>query len=97
MSDTFTAYDPSRLPDAVVAYLDAHGQYRSADAGATFAPGATVVDDGSTYRGIDEIVAWVDRSATEYEVTHTRVGQSGADTDRPVVRVRLDGTFPAVR
>ncbi|MBE1573494.1 nuclear transport factor 2 family protein [Amycolatopsis roodepoortensis] len=94
MTDSYTAYDAARLPSVVLAYLDAHDEGRYDDAKATFAKDATVIDDGKTYRGIDEIGAWIERSAGEYEYTSTRIGQTEADTTRPVVRIRLDGNFP---
>ncbi|GAA1511407.1 nuclear transport factor 2 family protein [Nocardioides humi] len=93
-TDDYADYDPSALPAPVPAYLDAHDENRHADAVAAFAPGATVLDDGTTYDGIDAISAWVRRSATEYEYTSTRIGQRIVDGAHVVVRVRLDGSFP---
>ncbi|MFC8921833.1 nuclear transport factor 2 family protein [Cellulosimicrobium sp. NPDC057127] len=94
MHDTCTAYDPTSLPRAVVAYLDARDENRHDDATAVFAPDATVLDDGGTYSGTDEIRAWVARTSTEYTYTSTRIGQDAADDSRAVVLVRLDGDFP---
>lgn len=94
MTDSFTAYTPALLPTVVLNYLDAHDESRVRDAVTAFAQDATVVDDGRTYHGIDAIGAWIASSVGEYEVTSTRIGQAGAETSRPVVRVRLDGNFP---
>lgn len=94
MNDTFTAYDPATLPAPVVAYLDAHDEKRYVDVAALFAPGATVLDDGKTYKGIEAIRAWSERSSAEYTYTSTRIGQRTADGGQMVVRVRLDGNFP---
>ncbi|MDX5574471.1 MULTISPECIES: nuclear transport factor 2 family protein [Streptomyces] len=94
MNDTFTAYDPATLPTPVLAYLDAHDESRYADVAAVFAPDATVLDDGKTYEGIEEIRAWAEKSATEFTYTSTRIGQRIADDRHVVVRVRLDGNFP---
>ncbi|MFF0503854.1 nuclear transport factor 2 family protein [Streptomyces fimicarius] len=94
MNDTFTAYDPATLPAPVLAYLDAHDENRYADAAAVFAPDASVLDDGKTYEGIEEIRAWAEKSSTEFTYTSTRIGQRIADDRQVVVRVRLDGNFP---
>lgn len=94
MTNDFTAYDPAGLPAPVVPYLDAHNAGLAAEATRTFAPDATVLDDGNTYRGRAEIEAWIEQSSTEYEVTQTRIGQNVDDVSRPVVKVRIDGNFP---
>ncbi|WP_069385870.1 nuclear transport factor 2 family protein [Cellulosimicrobium cellulans] len=94
MHDTCTAYDPTTLPEAVVAYLDARDENRQDDATAVFAPDATVLDDGRTYSGAEEIRAWVARTSTEYTYTSTRIGQDTANESGAVVIVRLDGDFP---
>lgn len=94
MIDIFTEYDPASLPAPVLGYLDAHDRGRHADARAAFAPGATVLDDGRAYRGIDEIGAWVERAASEYTYTSTRIGQRVDGDARAVVQIQLDGDFP---
>ncbi|NEB36617.1 nuclear transport factor 2 family protein [Streptomyces sp. SID14515] len=94
MNDSFTAYDPATLPAPVVAYLDARDENRYADVAAVFAADATVLDDGKTYEGIEEIRAWIEKSSTEFTYTSTRIGQRIADDGHVVVRVRLDGNFP---
>jgi len=90
----FGDYDPVALPPAVVAYLDARDQNRHADAVATFAPDATVLDDGNTYLGVEAIGAWIESSSSEYAYTATRIGQHILDDTHAVVHVRLDGNFP---
>lgn len=94
MPDSPTAYDPSGLPAPVVAYLDARDERRHADAVATFAPDAVVVDDGGTYAGIDAITAWVEQTSTAFTYTVTRLDQQVAAPGTALVRVRLDGDFP---
>lgn len=94
MNDTFAPYDATSLPAVVLAYLDAHDEGRHADVRATFTPDATVVDDGRTYDGIDQIGAWIERAASEYTYTSTRIGQAVEDADNVVVQIRLDGNFP---
>ena len=53
-----------------------------------------MLDDGSTYHGIQAIRDWMERSLTEYTLTSTRVGQQVADEAHAVVQVRIDGNFP---
>lgn len=94
MTTDFSAYDPTRLPAPVTGYLDARDEDRHSNARALFAPDATVLDDGRTYQGIDEIGAWIARSSSEYEYTSTRVGQRADDAEHVDVQIRLDGNFP---
>ncbi len=94
MHGAYTAYDPTTLPSAVVTYLDARDENRHDDATAVFAPDATVLDDGRTYSGTDEVRTWIATTSTAYTYTSTRIGQDAADDSRAVVLVRLDGNFP---
>ena len=94
MMNDFAPYDPARLPAVALGYLDAHDEGDHRDARTFFAPDATVVDDGRTYRGIGEIAAWIERSSGEYEYTSTRIGQRRDDDAHVVVQIRLDGNFP---
>lgn len=94
MTDPVTDYQPSALPEVVVAYLDARDDQRHDDAAATFAADATVLDDGRTYRGIEEIRNWIGRSSIEFTYTGTRIGQQTPDGTHTTVRVRIDGNFP---
>ncbi len=94
MTTEITAYDPTRLPAPVLSYLDARDENRHADARVLFAPAATVLDDGRTYQGTDEIGAWIERSSDEYEYTATRIGQRTDDELSITVQIRLDGNFP---
>ena len=55
-----------------------------------------VIDDGSTYRGREEIVGWLTGQASEFTTTSTRL--SADRTDRTVVVVtRVEGNFPGGR
>lgn len=53
-----------------------------------------MIDDGSTYRGIEAITGWIEQSSKEFEYTSTRIGQVQPDEAHVVVQVRIDGTFP---
>jgi ketosteroid isomerase-like protein len=57
---------PSQLPKAINTYLTAH-QARDIDTAVRYyTHDATVVDEGNTYRGLDQIRDWLQRSASEY-------------------------------
>ena len=80
----------------MVAYFDRmEGDHKSTVA-ELFAPDAVVSDDGSTYRGREEIVGWLTGQASEFTTTSTRL--SADRTDRTVVVVtRVEGNFPGGR
>jgi ketosteroid isomerase-like protein len=61
-----------------------------------FATDAVVVDDGRTYRGLEEIRGWLTGAASEFTTTSTRlsVEQEGDAVD---VLVRVEGNFPGGR
>uniref|UniRef100_A0A5Q5BQK9 SnoaL-like domain-containing protein n=2 Tax=unclassified Mycobacterium TaxID=2642494 RepID=A0A5Q5BQK9_MYCSS len=61
---------------------------------ATFTPDAEVTDEGNTYRGRDEITAWLSEAGSEYTYTTefdhaSMVGAAYAD-----VVQHLEGNFP---
>lgn len=80
-------------PPVVTAYLAA------ADAGdvpallACFTAGATVHDEGRTYRGHDEIRGWREGAASAFSYTTTVTGSEATPAGH-LVRVRLEGDFP---
>lgn len=58
----------------------------------TFSADARVTDDGTTYRGRDEILTWLTGAASEYTTASTHL--SAETTDRGVsVLVHLEGDF----
>jgi hypothetical protein len=62
--------DPTELPRIITSYTG----------------DSTVADDGNTYAGLDEIRAWLSRSASEYTYTIEVTGAQKLD-DRPDFRV----------
>ncbi|MFW6774260.1 nuclear transport factor 2 family protein [Nocardioides sp. CPCC 205120] len=96
MDTTHDPYRPELLPEAVHAYLSGYdGETRDVErAAATFGPSAVVVDDGSTYTGLDEIRTWLARSSSEYRFTTTYVGQERLGDDEWRVLAHLEGDFP---
>ncbi|TFV57047.1 nuclear transport factor 2 family protein [Mycobacterium sp. PS03-16] len=89
-----TRIAPDALPSAITAYLTAHQARDAATAVATFTDDAVVVDEGHTYRGHQEIVAWLSDAASEFTYTTELTGAAtigAADYD---VTQHLEGNFP---
>lgn len=86
--------DPRHLPGVVQTYLDAHARGDVPTAAECFAPAAVVVDDGSTYRGREEIRGWLSRSSTQYTYTVTPTAAVRRGREQWNVTRRLEGDFP---
>jgi ketosteroid isomerase-like protein len=82
------------LPHIISTYQHAHDLHDTDAAIAAFSPDATVIDDGSTYTGTDEIRAWLDRTANEYTYARTLTGIDDHGDGAYTVRNHLDGDFP---
>jgi hypothetical protein len=87
-----TSWD--ELPAAVTTYLTAHRSGNRETAIEAYAVDAVVTDEGRTYRGREEIRAWLGRAAGEYTYTTeftgaTRIGEAQFD-----VVQHLEGDFP---
>lgn len=83
-----------QLPTTVRDFLTAH-LARDADAAlSAFAPTAVVVDDGTTYRGSEEIRRFLARAGAEFTYTTTLVAAEGTGEARWVATNRLEGDFP---
>lgn len=91
---TPTATHPSDLPTVIGDYLAAHTARATDDAIQLFAPGAIVVDEGRTYRGIDEVLDFLRNAGSEFRYTTTVVGYERTDDECWTVRNRLEGDFP---
>ncbi|MET7402365.1 nuclear transport factor 2 family protein [Dactylosporangium sp. NPDC005572] len=82
------------LPTVITEYLTAH-QARDLDtAVAHYTPDGIVTDEGNTYRGPDEIRAWLSRAASEYTYTSEFVGAYQLDDQHFDVVHHLEGDFP---
>lgn len=89
-----TRIEPDDLPVTIRAYLAAHGA-READAALrTFTPTAVVVDDGTTYRGREEVRRFLSRAGAEFTFTTTLVGAERVDDAHWVATHHLEGDFP---
>jgi hypothetical protein len=85
------------LPTVIERYQQAHDRGDTPTALATFAPDATVVDDGRRCVGHVEIGAWLTESANAFTYTRTLLSAEAAGPDEPgtwLVANRLDGDFP---
>ncbi|MGY1770977.1 nuclear transport factor 2 family protein [Blastococcus sp. SYSU D00813] len=86
--------EADQLPTTVRAFLAAH-RAREADAAIrAFTPGAVVVDDGTTYRGTEEIRRFVSSAGSRFSYTSELVGAQRLDDTHWVVTHRLVGDFP---
>ncbi|WUJ70204.1 nuclear transport factor 2 family protein [Kribbella soli] len=85
------------LPAAITKYLresDPQHKANAHDLLAAFATNATVVDDGKTYTGHDEIHRWRENEASQYTYTVELSHVEKLDDDRYVVTTHLEGDFP---
>jgi ketosteroid isomerase-like protein len=93
-SDRLRQISPSQLPEAISTYLAAH-KARDIDVAVRhYAHDATVVDEGHTYRGHDQIRAWLRQSASEYTYTIELTGAQEIDNHHYVATHHLEGDFP---
>ena len=81
------------LPAPVRAYVTAHAAGDDEAAVRAFAPDATVPDEGKTFSGTAEILAWRRRAAAEWTYT-TTVNGTRHKGDTWIVAIHLAGDFP---
>jgi hypothetical protein len=82
------------MPELITNYLKAH-KARDLDAAlGSYSPDPTVTDEGRNYQGLDEIRAWLSRSASQYTYTIEMIGATEIDQDHYDVTQRLEGDFP---
>lgn len=86
--------DTSELPDVIIGYLAAHVARDLDRAVTSYQHDATVIDEGRTYRGHDEIRAWLGRSSSEFTYTIEMTGAAKLDDDNYDVTHHLEGNFP---
>ncbi|MBJ7453783.1 MAG: nuclear transport factor 2 family protein [Blastococcus sp.] len=93
MTET-TSIPTDQLPATIRGYLAAHVAGDTDTALRAFAPAAVVVDDGSTYRGTDEIRAFLATAGSEFSYTTALVGAERIDDAHWVAVNHLEGDFP---
>lgn len=82
------------LPTTIETYQRAHDRRETDAALATFSADATVIDDGRTHTGTDEIRWWLDNAASEYTYTRTLTGVEDERDGSYIVSNHLSGNFP---
>ena len=82
------------LPSVIGRYFDAHDRRDTDAALSAFARDATVGDDGREYSGLEEIREWIAAASTQFTYTRTLLDASAQESNRWLVRNRLDGDFP---
>jgi hypothetical protein len=86
--------ETAQLPTIVRTYLTAHREHDNTTAIAAFAADATVIDEGHTYLGLEEIRDWLQQSAGEYTYTIELTGADRLGEDHWVAIQHLEGNFP---
>jgi ketosteroid isomerase-like protein len=82
------------LPTTVRGFLAAH-VVRDADTASSFLTDDVVaVDQSETFRGREQVHAFLRDAGSEFEFTTEQIGARCVDDDHWVVTVRLEGTFP---
>lgn len=91
---THTSIQPDQLPATIRTFLAAHLARDATTALSAFAPAAVVVDDGTTYRGTEEIRRFLSRAGAEFTYTTELVGAERVDDTHWVATHHLEGDFP---
>jgi hypothetical protein len=85
---------PTAIPDVISRYFDVTAERNTDAIVALFADDATVVDEGTTRRGKDEIRAWRNGPATAYTYATELFSTEAIGRDRYLITGRLTGDFP---
>jgi hypothetical protein len=91
---TPTSIRHSELPASVRGFLAAHAVHDVSTAIRAFCPTALVVDQGQTFRGVDEILGFLSDAGAEFTYTTQLTSMHRIDDQRWVARHRLEGDFP---
>ena len=85
---------PITLPDLIARYFNVQAEGNTDDLLALFTDDATVVDEGTTRHGREEIRAWRNGPATAYTYTTELLAIEELAPDHYIVAGRLTGNFP---
>lgn len=94
MTSSTDTIPPSQLPGLIRNYLLAHETRDLDTALGYYAGDATVIDEGNTYRGPQQIRDWLAASASEYTYTIELTGARCIDGEHYVAIHHLEGNFP---
>ena len=81
-------------PATIRGFLAAHVVRDADTASSFFAEDAVTVDQGESFRGREQIHAFLRDAGSEFEYATEQVGAARIDDDHWVVTLRLEGTFP---
>jgi ketosteroid isomerase-like protein len=84
----------SQLPEAIRSYLVAHHARDLDTAIAFYTDDATVIDEGTTYRGPQQIRDWLATAASEFTYTIELTNARRVDDEHYVAIHHLEGNFP---
>ncbi|MCG8921531.1 nuclear transport factor 2 family protein [Lentzea sp. CC55] len=82
------------LPATVREFLAAHVVRDAGTASSFLTEDVVVVDQDETFRGREEVHAFLRDAGSEFEYTTEQIGARRVDDDHWVVTVRIEGTFP---
>jgi uncharacterized protein (TIGR02246 family) len=82
------------IPPVIGRYLAAADDQDAEALASCFAPDGTVTDEGTTYRGHDEIVAWRTQTLTKWTYTSRLTGTEVVADDEHLAFVHVAGNFP---
>jgi ketosteroid isomerase-like protein len=82
------------VPAVIENYYQSHDRRDADGALASFAPDATVIDDGVAYVGTERIRSWLMNAASEYTYTRTLTGADDLGEGAYVIHNHLSGDFP---
>ncbi|WP_432493151.1 nuclear transport factor 2 family protein [Kineococcus auxinigenes] len=91
---THTDLRSDTLPATVRDFLAASTVHDVDTASSFLAEGVVVVDQNETFRGRDEVHAFLRDAGSEFEYTTEQIGARRVDDEHWVVTLRLEGTFP---
>jgi ketosteroid isomerase-like protein len=92
-----TEHTTETAPEVVTRYLEAADRGDIRALAASFTPDGTVVDEGVTYRGRDEIIGWREQLDSKWVYTSTVTGSRAVDDHTFLIGVLVEGNFPGGR
>jgi hypothetical protein len=84
----------AQAPQIINQYLHAASIQDSQACAACFTPEGTVLDEGKTYKGREEIRAWRESVRSQWSYTTTITGSEAINDTEYRVTADVDGNFP---
>jgi hypothetical protein len=89
-----TSIRPDQLPAPIRGFLDAHVARDGDAALRAFSATAVVVDDGTTYRGSEEVRRFLAEAGDGFRYTTELISAQRVDDTHWIATHRLEGDFP---